>query len=58
MSAFFFFLNFIFFFSFISFSLTHSCAVRRHLGPVNTITFVDNGDRMITTSDDKSIRVW
>eukprot|EP00051_Salpingoeca_urceolata_P030841 m.9756 g.9756 ORF g.9756 m.9756 type:complete len:557 (-) comp3588_c0_seq1:159-1829(-) len=30
----------------------------RHLGPVNTITFVDGGKRMVTTSDDKSIRVW
>ena len=29
-----------------------------HLGPVNTITFVDNNQRFMTTSDDKSIRVW
>eukprot|EP00123_Amoebidium_parasiticum_P013519 comp22006_c1_seq1/m.31851 comp22006_c1_seq1/g.31851 ORF comp22006_c1_seq1/g.31851 comp22006_c1_seq1/m.31851 type:complete len:569 (-) comp22006_c1_seq1:480-2186(-) len=30
----------------------------RHLSAVNSITFVDNGNRMVTTSDDKSIRVW
>eukprot|EP00128_Syssomonas_multiformis_P010502 Colp12_sorted_trinity150504_noHs@20818 len=30
----------------------------RHLGPVNSITFVDGGDRFVTTSDDRSIRVW
>lgn len=29
-----------------------------HLGPVNTITFVDEGRRFITTSDDKSLRAW
>lgn len=29
-----------------------------HLGAVNTITFVDEGRRFVTTSDDKSIRVW
>eukprot|EP00037_Helgoeca_nana_P025026 m.269122 g.269122 ORF g.269122 m.269122 type:complete len:571 (+) comp26824_c0_seq1:315-2027(+) len=30
----------------------------RHLGAVNSITFVEDGRRMVTTSDDKSIRVW
>lgn len=30
----------------------------RHLGSVNSITFVEEGRRMVTTSDDKSIRVW
>lgn len=30
----------------------------RHLGSVNSITFVEDGKRMVTTSDDKSIRVW
>lgn len=30
----------------------------RHLGAVNTITFVDNNRRFVTTSDDKSMRVW
>ncbi|KAF7978892.1 hypothetical protein HWV62_44397 [Athelia sp. TMB] len=30
----------------------------QHLGPVNTITFVDENRRFITTSDDKTIRVW
>ncbi|KAI1277767.1 Pre-mRNA-processing factor 17 [Halotydeus destructor] len=30
----------------------------RHLGPVNTITFVDNNRRFVSTSDDKSLRVW
>ncbi|KAI3388259.1 hypothetical protein SNEBB_000700 [Seison nebaliae] len=30
----------------------------RHLGAVNTITFVDNNRRLVSTSDDKSIRVW
>lgn len=29
-----------------------------HLGPVNTITFVDQDRRFITTSDDKSLRAW
>ncbi|KAI9841188.1 MAG: hypothetical protein M1838_003673 [Thelocarpon superellum] len=29
-----------------------------HLGPVNTITFVDHANRFITTSDDKSLRAW
>jgi WD40 repeat protein len=28
------------------------------LGPVNTITFVDNNRRFVTTSDDKTIRGW
>lgn len=30
----------------------------QHLGPVNTINFVDDNRRFITTSDDKTIRVW
>jgi len=30
----------------------------RHLGAVNSITFVEEGRRMVSTSDDKSIRVW
>ncbi|GAA6061123.1 hypothetical protein JCM10212_001723 [Sporobolomyces blumeae] len=30
----------------------------QHLGPVNTITFVDENRRFITTSDDKTMRVW
>ncbi|KAI0424756.1 WD40-repeat-containing domain protein [Xylaria sp. FL1042] len=29
-----------------------------HLGAINTITFVDENRRFITTSDDKSIRAW
>lgn len=29
-----------------------------HLGAVNTITFLDNGARFVTTSDDKTIRIW
>lgn len=29
-----------------------------HLGAVNTITFVDEGRRFVSTSDDKTIRVW
>jgi WD40 repeat protein len=32
--------------------------VRRHLGAVNTVSFIDNGARIVSTSDDKSIRVW
>ena len=32
--------------------------VCRHLGSVNTITFVDENRRFVTTSDDKSLRVW
>lgn len=30
----------------------------RHLGAVNTITFVDENRKFISTSDDKSMRVW
>ena len=30
----------------------------RHLGAVNTITFVDNGRQFVTSSDDNTIRVW
>lgn len=30
----------------------------RHLGAVNTITFVDENRRFVTTSDDKSMRIW
>jgi len=30
----------------------------KHNGTVNTINFIDNGERFITTSDDKSLRVW
>lgn len=30
----------------------------RHLGAVNSITFVDQNRRIVTTSDDKSIRAW
>ncbi|KAF3918363.1 hypothetical protein ABW21_db0208740 [Orbilia brochopaga] len=29
-----------------------------HLGPVNTLTFVDDSRRFISTSDDKSLRAW
>ncbi|KAI9496100.1 WD40-repeat-containing domain protein [Zychaea mexicana] len=30
----------------------------QHLGAVNTITFVDDNRRFITTSDDKTMRAW
>lgn len=30
----------------------------RHLGAVNTITFVDENRKFISSSDDKSLRVW
>ena len=30
----------------------------RHLAAVNTITFVDKNRRFVSTSDDKSMRVW
>ena len=30
----------------------------RHLGNVNTITFIDENRRFVSTSDDKSMRVW
>ncbi len=30
----------------------------QHLGPVNTLTWVDENRRFVTTSDDKTIRAW
>ncbi|XP_073036230.1 uncharacterized protein [Primulina eburnea] len=30
----------------------------QHLGAVNTITFVDDNRRFVTSSDDKSLRIW
>ncbi|KAL0485053.1 pre-mRNA-processing factor 17 [Acrasis kona] len=30
----------------------------RHLGAVNTITFIDDNRRFVTSSDDKTLRVW
>lgn len=30
----------------------------RHLGAVNTVTLVDGGRKFVSTSDDKSLRVW
>ena len=30
----------------------------QHLGPVNTVTFVDDGRRFVSSSDDKTMRVW
>jgi pre-mRNA-processing factor 17 len=30
----------------------------RHLGAVNAIEFMDGGRKMVSTSDDKSIRIW
>eukprot|EP00048_Salpingoeca_helianthica_P017361 m.236855 g.236855 ORF g.236855 m.236855 type:complete len:590 (-) comp20798_c0_seq1:25-1794(-) len=30
----------------------------RHLGAVNTVSFIDEGRRIVSTSDDKSIRLW
>eukprot|EP00996_Jenningsia_fusiforme_P001270 NODE_2163_length_1274_cov_23.921633_g1967_i0.p1 GENE.NODE_2163_length_1274_cov_23.921633_g1967_i0~~NODE_2163_length_1274_cov_23.921633_g1967_i0.p1 ORF type:complete len:366 (+),score=68.18 NODE_2163_length_1274_cov_23.921633_g1967_i0:43-1098(+) len=30
----------------------------QHLGPVNTITFIDSNTKFVTTSDDKTVRVW
>ena len=30
----------------------------QHLGAINTITFVDENRRFVTTSDDKTIRAW
>uniref|UniRef100_A0A1I8GUG9 Pre-mRNA-processing factor 17 n=2 Tax=Macrostomum lignano TaxID=282301 RepID=A0A1I8GUG9_9PLAT len=30
----------------------------RHLGSVNTITFIDDNKRFVSTSDDKSLRMW
>ncbi len=29
-----------------------------HLAAVNTVTFVDEGRRFVSTSDDKTVRVW
>lgn len=29
-----------------------------HLGAVNTVTFVDDNRRFVSTSDDKTVRVW
>ncbi|KAI3933985.1 hypothetical protein MKW92_001127, partial [Papaver armeniacum] len=30
----------------------------QHLGAVNTITFVDDNRRFVTSSDNKFLRVW
>eukprot|EP00906_Rhabdomonas_costata_P010683 RCo015027 len=30
----------------------------QHMGPVNTIHFIDNNRKFATTSDDKTVRVW
>jgi len=30
----------------------------RHLGAINTVSFIDDNRRFVSTSDDKSIRVW
>ena len=30
----------------------------QHLGPVNSITFADDGERFMSSSDDKTLRVW
>jgi pre-mRNA-processing factor 17 len=30
----------------------------RHLDQINTVTFIDQARRFVTTSDDKSVRVW
>ncbi|KAJ9447860.1 Pre-mRNA-processing factor 17 [Diplonema papillatum] len=30
----------------------------QHLGAVNTCTFIDNNRKIVTTSDDKTVRVW
>jgi pre-mRNA-processing factor 17 len=29
-----------------------------HLGPVNSVTFINGGQQFVSTSDDKSIRMW
>lgn len=29
-----------------------------HLGAVNTITFIEEGKMFVSTSDDKTLRVW
>lgn len=29
-----------------------------HLGAVNTVTFFDEGRRFVSSSDDKTLRVW
>jgi len=39
-------------------TLLHVFFLCRHLGAVNTITFFDRNQRIATTSDDKSIRIW
>ena len=30
----------------------------QHMGAVNTITFLDEGNRFVSTSDDKTLRAW
>ncbi len=29
-----------------------------HLGPVNSVLFVDSDDRIVSTSDDKKVLIW
>jgi pre-mRNA-processing factor 17 len=45
----------------VQFDLRSGDAVQEydyHLGPVNTVTFIDGNRKFISTSDDKTIRVW
>ena len=39
-------------------ALTAAQEYNYHLAAVNTVTFVDEGRRFVSTSDDKTIRVW
>lgn len=39
---------------------TRSCVLEydQHLGPVNALAFVDQNRRFVSSSDDKSLRIW
>eukprot|EP00697_Spironema_sp_BW2_P016175 gnl/Spiro4/7305_TR3822_c0_g1_i1.p1 gnl/Spiro4/7305_TR3822_c0_g1~~gnl/Spiro4/7305_TR3822_c0_g1_i1.p1 ORF type:complete len:586 (-),score=132.00 gnl/Spiro4/7305_TR3822_c0_g1_i1:123-1880(-) len=36
----------------------HFLEYTEHLGPVNTVTFVDNNRRFVSSSDDRTLRFW
>jgi pre-mRNA-processing factor 17 len=42
----------------VLFAVRHTQEYNYHLGAVNTVTFIDDNRRFVSSSDDKSLRVW